>query len=89
MKNFTAVDIFSGAGGLSIGAEMSGIKTILAVEYDKHAADSFKRNHKDTNVLNEDIRNVKPLEHVNKNPFIYLEDHLVKVFQSLIQKQEI
>jgi len=65
-----AVDIFSGAGGLSIGAEMSGIKTILAVEYDKHAADSFKRNHKDTNVLNEDIRNVKPLDHVNKNPFI-------------------
>lgn len=67
-----AVDIFSGAGGLSIGAEMSGIKTILAVEYDKHAAESFRKNHKKTNVLNEDIRKVNPLAHVSKNPFILI-----------------
>ena len=37
MRKKIAVDIFSGAGGLSIGAEMAGVKTILAVEYDKHA----------------------------------------------------
>lgn len=68
----TAVDIFSGAGGLSIGAEMSGIETVLAVEYDKYAADSFKRNHKKTTVLAADIRKVNPLEHTIKNPFILI-----------------
>lgn len=68
----TAVDIFSGAGGLSIGAEMSGIETVLAVEYDKYAADSFMRNHKKTTVLTADIRKVDPLEHTIKNPFILI-----------------
>ena len=67
-----AVDIFCGAGGLSIGAEMAGIKTTLAVEFDKHAADSFKRNHKKATVLNQDIRTVNPLEHTSKNPFILI-----------------
>ncbi len=68
----TAVDIFSGAGGLSIGAEMAGIKTILAVEFDKHAAKSFKRNHKSAKVLNQDIRTVEPLNYTKKYPFILM-----------------
>jgi DNA (cytosine-5)-methyltransferase 1 len=68
----TAVDIFSGAGGLSIGAEMAGIDTTLAVEYDKHAADSFKKNHKNSIVLNQDIRTVNPLEHIDEKPFILM-----------------
>lgn len=70
--NKTAVDIFSGAGGLSIGAEMAGIKTVLAVEFDEHAAKSFERNHKKAKVLNKDIRSVKPLEHTEKHPFILM-----------------
>ena len=44
-KEYTAVDIFSGAGGLSIGACMAGIKPVMAVEYDIHAANTYKRNH--------------------------------------------
>ncbi|MCV6607820.1 MAG: DNA cytosine methyltransferase [Campylobacterales bacterium] len=68
----TAVDIFSGAGGLSIGAEMAGIKTVLAVEFDKHAANSFTKNHKKATVINKDIRNVIPLEFTDKNPFILM-----------------
>jgi len=70
--NKTAVDIFSGAGGLSIGAEMAGIKTVLAVEYDEHAAKSFERNHKKAQVLNKDIRDVNPLEHTEQHPFILM-----------------
>lgn len=70
MKKYTAVDIFSGAGGLSIGAEMAGIKSILAVEYCEHAASTYKRNHKKTKVINDDIKNVNPLEHLEEEPFI-------------------
>ena len=65
-----AVDIFSGAGGLSVGAQMIGIETILAVEYCQHAASTYQKNHKKTKVLNDDIKNINPLEYTAKNPFI-------------------
>lgn len=71
-KKLTAVDIFSGAGGLSIGACMAGITPVMAVEYDIHAANTYKRNHPDIahNVLQADIKTVKPLKHTVKHPFI-------------------
>lgn len=68
----TAVDIFSGAGGLSAGAVMAGINPILAIEYDIHAADTYKTNHLKTKVLQQDIKTVNPLEHTDKFPFILL-----------------
>lgn len=70
LKNYIAVDIFSGAGGLSIGAKMAGIKSVFAVEYCKHAAATYQINHQSTQVINDDIKNVAPLEHTTKNPFI-------------------
>lgn len=54
-----AIDLFSGAGGMSIGAAMSGINVRYAVELDKHAAATFALNHKHTTLLNQDIRTVK------------------------------
>lgn len=70
MRKLDAVDIFSGAGGLSIGAKMAGINTILAVEYCKYAASTYKKNHTNTKVLNEDIKKTKPLDHIKEKPFI-------------------
>jgi DNA (cytosine-5)-methyltransferase 1 len=69
-KILTAVDIFSGAGGLSMGAKLAGIHSVLAVEYDKNAAASYKANHPETKVLAQDIKTVEPLEHTAKHPFI-------------------
>ena len=69
-KKFTAVDIFSGAGGMSIGSMMAGIQPILAVEFDVYAANTYKTNHPKTVVLQRDIKTVNPLEHTDKNPFI-------------------
>lgn len=65
----TGVDIFCGAGGLSLGAEMSGIKVVLAVEKEPNAAKTFGRNHPGVKVLCENICDINPLEHVN-NPYI-------------------
>lgn len=70
LRKFTAVDIFSGAGGMSIGATMSGINPVLAVEFDKHAAKTYEANHKNTKVLAQDIKTVEPLEHTDKYPFV-------------------
>lgn len=70
VNKLTAVDIFSGAGGMSIGAVMAGISPVLAVEFDEHAAATYKANHPDTNVLVKDIKTVEPLLNVDKKPFL-------------------
>lgn len=63
-------DIFSGAGGMSLGAEMAGINISFAVENDKYAARTFKANHKASNVLVDDIRVIDPSNIISNNPFI-------------------
>ena len=70
MKTKTAIDIFSGAGGMSIGSIMAGIEPILAIEFDIHAAKTYEANHPKTKVLQQDIKRVNPLEHTEKEPFI-------------------
>lgn len=60
-----AVDLFSGAGGLSIGAEMAGIKIKFAVEKDPHAAETFAFNHREAKVIEDDICEVDPNDHAD------------------------
>lgn len=64
------IDIFSGAGGLSLGAENAGIKIALAVEKDISAAKTFSRNHPGVTILCEDISKINPTSHVSHSPFI-------------------
>jgi len=68
--SYSGVDIFSGAGGLSLGALAVGIKVPIAIEKDISAARTFKRNHPDSIVLTDDIRNIKTASLNIKNPFI-------------------
>ena len=63
------IDIFSGAGGLSLGAEMAGIKIKTAIEINKSAAQTFLSNHKGTDVLQDDIQDIDPKKlHSDKKP---------------------
>ena len=39
------IDVFSGAGGLSCGLELAGMKCLLGIDMDKNAIDTFKANH--------------------------------------------
>lgn len=66
------VDIFSGAGGLSLGAEMAGIQIRFAVEKDKSAAATYSYNHPETLMLQDDIHNIMPKEYFvdNDKPFV-------------------
>lgn len=68
-KKYTAIDLFSGAGGLSLGAQNAGIEIVISIEHDIASSKTFKRNHPNAVVFNEDIRLVdaKKLEF---NPFI-------------------
>ena len=50
------IDLFSGAGGLSLGAEMAGVNVAIAVESDPYAAQTYRVNHPRTLIINEDIQ---------------------------------
>jgi DNA (cytosine-5)-methyltransferase 1 len=56
----TAVDLFSGAGGSTAGLRKAGYRVLGAVEYDEVAARTYVANHADTELLEEDIRDVDP-----------------------------
>ena len=57
---FVGIDIFSGAGGLSLGAEMAGIEVQYGIEISKYAAASFGANHNVARVLTSDIQDIDP-----------------------------
>ena len=64
-------EIFSGAGGMSMGANMAGIQVKLAVEINKYASETFSHNHKDAVIINDDIRSVQEIPFKkNKQPFV-------------------
>src|SRR5690554_2075270 len=52
------VSLFSGAGGLDIGFEAAGFKTIWANEYDKEIWETFEKNFPDTVLDRRSIRDV-------------------------------
>lgn len=60
-KKVIGVDLFAGAGGMSLGAEMAGVSVKLAIENDKYAALTYKENHKNTEVLVQDIKKVESI----------------------------
>jgi DNA (cytosine-5)-methyltransferase 1 len=52
------IDLFAGAGGLSLGADQAGVDVRLAVEADPHPAATYAANHPRTNVFRGDIRRI-------------------------------
>ena len=69
-KKFIGINIFSGAGGLSLGAINAGIDIPIAIEKDPNAAKTFQRNHPGTKLITEDIKNVNPHSFDILDPFI-------------------
>jgi DNA (cytosine-5)-methyltransferase 1 len=43
-NSYTFIDLFAGCGGLSLGAMRAGLKGIFAVEYQKNAFDTLRKN---------------------------------------------
>lgn len=59
---FTAIDLFSGPGGLTQGLKQAGFHVVAAVEADPLAALTYQRNHPEVAVWRQDIRETEPGE---------------------------
>lgn len=54
----TAIELFAGAGGLALGLEQAGIKTLEHIEVDKTCCKTLNFNRPEWNVVCNDIHNV-------------------------------
>ena len=57
-SDITAIELFAGAGGLALGLEQAGIKTLEYVEFDKACCETLRTNRPQWNVICDDIHNV-------------------------------
>lgn len=64
-KKLTAIDLFSGAGGLSVGLKKAGFRVLACVEVDEEAAASYQMNHRKHLLYKEDIRKIDPIDVMN------------------------
>lgn len=55
---YSVIDLFSGAGGTSLGMANAGLQHELLVEFDKDAAETLRKNMPNWNVLQGDVRGV-------------------------------
>jgi site-specific DNA-cytosine methylase len=51
-SEMVAIDLFSGAGGMSLGARMAGVNIVLAVDADSHSAETYSFKFPETTVIN-------------------------------------
>ena len=72
MKKYVGIDLFAGAGGLSVGAKMAGIPVKHAIELNPSAAKTYKLNHPHTKVICEDIRTVSPRKLVKPGSSVFI-----------------
>lgn len=54
----TLISLFSGAGGLDYGFHKAGFRTLVANEYDKNIAPTFRANFPEVELIEGDIRKV-------------------------------
>jgi DNA (cytosine-5)-methyltransferase 1 len=59
-RRFSAVDLFSGCGGLTLGLKQAGFEVLAAIESDHLAVETYTANHRDVLVKQADIREVSP-----------------------------
>jgi DNA (cytosine-5)-methyltransferase 1 len=60
MASLTAIDLFCGAGGLSVGLGEAGFDVLGAIELSNLAAETYALNHPGTEIWTQNIRSLKP-----------------------------
>jgi DNA (cytosine-5)-methyltransferase 1 len=58
LKKPTAIDLFCGAGGLTLGLKQAGFEVLAGVELEAIPAHTYRLNHPEVQCINKDIRNL-------------------------------
>lgn len=58
VRTFRTLDLFAGVGGIRIGFENAGFKTVFANDFEAQCSHTYDANFKDTKLVVEDIRNI-------------------------------
>jgi len=66
MKKRTAIDLFSGAGGLTQGLKQAKFNVVGAVENHSTYAESYRLNHPKTQLVEDSITNIDPVEYMKQ-----------------------
>lgn len=66
-REYKSIELFAGAGGMSLGMKQAGFKAILLNDSNKNACLTLKENVPDWNVICEDIYNIDFKSYKNKN----------------------
>src|SRR5260370_4781519 len=57
-RQLTAIDVFAGGGGLTVGLKSAGFHVVAAVEIEQHAFSTYKANHPEVHAYRQDIRTI-------------------------------
>lgn len=61
-RKLTAIDLFCGCGGLTLGLRRAGFRVLAAIDNDPLSVETYRKNHKRTRVLLSDIDEVDESE---------------------------
>ncbi len=67
-QNTTAIDLFAGGGGLTVGLKRAGFHVISSVEIEDNAFSTYKANHPEVSAFKQDVRTIKGLHLKNLSP---------------------
>lgn len=56
----TAIDLFCGCGGVTVGLKLAGFRVLGAVDVDPMSIKTYKANHRDVILWEQDIRKLEP-----------------------------
>lgn len=59
MQQFKAVDFFCGAGGMSYGLSLAGIKVIASIDINKECKDTYGTNNPESKFIHSDIKELE------------------------------
>lgn len=61
VRDYKALELFAGAGGLALGLEQAGFTSIGNVELDKHACNTLRKNRPHWNVIEENVEKISEI----------------------------
>lgn len=70
-REYTLVETFAGAGGLGLGLELAGLNSKAAIELDKWACETLRRNRPNWNVIEGDVNKISEIGLKNHPSYTY------------------